>query len=52
MSDEDAAAEILKPIDDLLAMEAEELKTADETINAVEAKRKKVFPEAKRDDEQ
>jgi hypothetical protein len=48
---EDAAAEILKPIDDLIAEEAETLKKANEKIDEVERKSKKVFPEAKRDDE-
>jgi hypothetical protein len=48
---ENEAAEILKPVDDLVAREAEELKNADKTIQKTEKKSKKVFPEAKRIDD-
>jgi hypothetical protein len=43
------AAEILKPIDDLLSKEAEEMKKADELIREAETKSKKAIREAKRD---
>lgn len=52
MAIESATAEILKPIDDLFAKEAAELKEADAQIASAEAKMKKVVREAKRDDEQ
>jgi len=45
---EDAAGEILKPIDDLIAKEAEEMKEADEIIGAAEAKARKIIVPAKR----
>jgi hypothetical protein len=52
MSVEVAAAEILKPIDDLLAKEAEELKEADEMIDVAETKARKIIIAAKRIDEE
>jgi hypothetical protein len=48
----DEAAETLKPIDDLLAKEAEEMRKADEMIQDAERKSKKVIREAKRDDQE
>ena len=44
---ENAAAEILKPIDELLAKEADEMKKADEMIDSAEAKAKKIIIPAK-----
>jgi hypothetical protein len=44
---EQASAEILKPIDDLLAREAEELKQKEEKIATEEQKCNKIFPPAK-----
>ena len=49
---ENEVAKIMKPLDDLLAREAEVLKHADEMIGAAEAKAKKVVIEAKRDGEE
>ena len=44
--------ELLNPIDELLAKEAEQLKQAAERIEADERKRGKLFPPAKRLDEE
>ena len=44
---EDAAVEILKPIDDLLAKEANEMKKAEEMIGAAETNAKKIIIPAK-----
>jgi hypothetical protein len=48
---DDEVAEILKPVDDLLAREATEMKEAEARIAAEEQKLEKLFPPAKRDDE-
>ena len=50
-SGDDEAAKLFKPINDLLAKEADELKKVDEMIDDVERKAAKLFPPAKRDDE-
>jgi hypothetical protein len=42
-SDEDVVAELLKPIEEVLAREDEELKKADEHIREAERKGKQVF---------
>jgi hypothetical protein len=42
-SDDDVAKEMLKPIDDLLAKEEEELKKVDELIREAERKRKFMY---------
>ena len=47
---ENEIAEILKPIDDLLAKEANELKKADEMIDDAETKARKIIIPAKRVD--
>jgi len=49
---ESQAADILKPIDDLHAKEAEELNKADERIGAAERKSKELVSPAKRIDEE
>jgi hypothetical protein len=45
------AEKILKPIDDLIAREVEDLKKADEKIEKAEKKCDKVFPPVERADE-
>jgi hypothetical protein len=48
---EDEAARICKPIDDLIAKEADELKKESAKIDELEKKTNQLFPPAKRDDE-
>jgi hypothetical protein len=48
---EDEAARICKPIDDLIAKEADELDKASAKIEELEKKTNQLFPPAKRVDE-
>ena len=48
---EDEAARICKPLDDLMAKEADELENASVRIAEQEKKTNQLFPPAKRDDE-
>jgi hypothetical protein len=49
---ENEAAKILQPIDDLVGKEGDQLKQADEKIEQQEDNTKKLFPPAKRHDEE
>jgi hypothetical protein len=48
---EDESARIFKPIDDLIAREADELNKARARIDELEKKTNQLFPPAKRDNE-
>ena len=48
---EDESSRICKPIDDLIAMEADELNKASARIDELEKKTNQLFPPAKREDE-